>query len=272
MEGTTATHTLPPVETMKQEQVISLIIGSEKGINRKEPARVGGISCDGITKQAYDVWRLKNKTRFPDAPVSVEGLVDRPEIVNAFYVDYFAKYHVWELSEFLQYIYADFVVNAGKAAVKIVQRMAGVDDDGVWGSGTSRDVAEWKASVESDLHNDPDIDNDLITQFHEEKLAHYQFLVTENPTQYAQWHPGWKRRANHVLSQLQNYFEVDAPTPSALHDDDILEDDNDTEEGGVDPVEDTDVNSPAGVLASFSDDELIAELSRRLSRVSSSEK
>ena len=37
-----------------------------------------------------------------------------------------------------------------------------------------------------------------------------------------------------------------------------------------DPVEDTEVNSPAGVLASFSDAELIAELSRRIDRVSSS--
>ena len=213
---------------MDRTKIIQLIIGSEKGINPREPANVGGISCDGITKQSWDIWRPKNLDRFPDAPESVEGLVKRQDIVEAFYVDYLERYHTWELPEFLQYIYSDFVVNAGKAAVKIIQRMAGVDDDGAWGRGTSGAVATWKQTVEIELQSDPDVDNELITRFHEEKLAHYQRLVGLNPDKFKQWHAGWKRRANHVLAQLEEYFEAEAATPSAMHDNDAdLNDYND---------------------------------------------
>ncbi len=213
---------------MDRTKIIQLIIGSEKGINPREPANVGGISCDGITKQSWDIWRPKNLDRFPEAPESVEGLVKRQDIVGAFYVDYLERYHTWELPEFLQYIYSDFVVNAGKAAVKIIQRMAGADDDGAWGRGTSGAVATWKQTVETALQSDPDVDNALITRFHEEKLAHYQRLVDLNPDKFKKWHAGWKRRANYVLAQLEEYFEVEAATPSAMHDDDVdLNDYND---------------------------------------------
>ena len=84
----------------------------------------------------------------------------------------FDRYHVWELPECLQYIFADFVVNAGSAAVKIIQRFVEVDDDGSWGSGTSKAVAEWKDNVEAGIAIDANTDNDLITRFHEQKIAH----------------------------------------------------------------------------------------------------
>ena len=206
---------------MDRTQIIQLIIGSEKGINRREPANVGGISCDGITKQSWEIWSPNNLHRFPGAPEAVEGLLKRQDIVEAFYVDYLERYHTWELPEFLQYIYSDFVVNAGKAAVKIIQRMAGTVDDGAWGRNTSGAVAAWKKTVEIELQSDPDIDNELITRFHEEKLTHSQRLVDLNPDKFKQWHAGWKRRANHVLAQLEEYFEGEKATPSAMHDDDV---------------------------------------------------
>ena len=206
---------------MDRAKIIQLIIGSEKGINPREPANVGGISCDGITKQSWEIWSPNNLHRFPEAPESVEGLEKRQDIVEAFYVDYLERYHTWELPEFLQYIYSDFVVNAGKAAVKIIQRMANIDDDGAWGRGTIRAVAAWRQQIELSLEDDPDVDNELITRFHEEKLAHYQRLVDLNPDKFKQWHVGWKRRANHVLAQLEVYFEVAEATPSAMHDDDV---------------------------------------------------
>ena len=159
--------------------------------------------------------------------LNVKDLEHSPEVVKTFYEDYLARYHVWEVPEFLQYMYADFVTNAGKAAVKIVQRMAEVDDDGGWGRGTSRAVATWRQSVESALVDDPDIDNDLITRFHEEKLVHYQNLADKNPDKYGQYLSGWKRRANHVLSQLQPYFASDAKSEPAMDDEDAFDEPED---------------------------------------------
>ena len=201
--------------------IIPRIIKNEKGLNEDEPESVGGVSLDGITKQAYDIWHQKNKNKFAGIPDDVRELQNLPHIVNAFYVDYLADKHVWNMPKFLQYIYADFVVNANAGAIKIVQRMAGVDDDGIWGSGTARAVEAWKNDVLDKLAKDPDVDNELITEFHEAKLVHYNFLATKNPPKFGRYLKGWLRRSNHVLSELQEYFEVDEPTPSAMDDDDI---------------------------------------------------
>ena len=215
------------MSTMSNEhsEVLKLILKSEGGLNEKESADVGGVSYAGITQQAYDEFLKAMGHQYPDAPQSVRQLADRHDIIEAFYVWYFGKYHTWELPEFLQYIYADFVTNGASAAVKIIQRMAGVDDDGIWGkptSNTSRAVAEWKARVEAELANDPHVDNDLITEFHEQKLAHYNWLAEKNPAKYAEYLPGWKRRANNVISDLGHYFENDEPTPKAIDEDDPM--------------------------------------------------
>ena len=140
-----------------RKQVLDLILKSEGGLNEDEPEHVGGVSYAGITQQAYTAWVNQNMYAHPK---SVRDIADKPEIIHAFYEDYFDRYHVWELPECLQYIFADFVVNAGSAAVKIIQRFVGVDDDGSWGSGTSKAVAEWKGSVEAGIAIDANADND----------------------------------------------------------------------------------------------------------------
>ena len=84
------------------------------------------------------------------------------------------------------------------------------------GSGTSKAVDEWKDVVEMELDDDPNVDNELITQFHEQKLAHYNNLAETNPDKFGQYLAGWKRRCNNVLSDLGEYFENDEPTPKAL--------------------------------------------------------
>lgn len=203
--------------TNSQKHVLDLILKSEGGLNEDEPAHVGGVSYAGITQQAYDGWRKDNI----NLPATVHGLKDRHDIVESFYVDYFSKYHVWEVPECLQYIFADFVVNAGGAAVKIIQRLASVDDDGVWGSGTSAAVATWKNDFQSKLESDTTLDDELITTFHEQKLKHYNTLAEKNPEKYARYLPGWKRRANKVLADLNDlYFKDDEPTLKAVDEDD----------------------------------------------------
>ena len=207
---------------MTQDKIIKMIIGSEKGVNRNEPESVGGISVDGVSKILYDTLLPELRRTMSDVPTNIEEIENRPDIINQCYIINLGIAHVWELPEFLQYIYSDFYTNAQSVAVKIIQRFIEVEDDGIWGTGTSRAVLEWKKSVEHELETDPHVDNEIITKFHEEKLAHYQRLVNKNPDKFKEWHNGWKRRANHVLAELQEYFEVDEPTPSAADDDDII--------------------------------------------------
>ena len=208
---------------MEQDRVISLIIGSEKGLNTNEPASVGGVSLDGVTQQAYNANLSRIREQFPDAPAQVEHLATRPEIVNYFYVLYLGDMHVWILPDFLQYIYADFVVNAGSAAAKIIQRIVGVPADGIIGSGTKRAIADWSDEVVKRLEVDASVDNDLIMEFHTAKLAHYDRLIAANPEKFGKWEKGWKRRANHVLSELSEFFEQEGGTPSAMDEADVLQ-------------------------------------------------
>ena len=206
---------------MTRDNVVELILKSEGGLNENEPASVGGISYAGVTQKAYDAYLPRIRLDIPNAPDSVRDLETRPAIVHKFYDMYLETYHVWLLPEFLQFIYADFVVNAGAAAVKIIQKMAGVDADGVFGSGTKAAVFQWQREVEAQVAKDPSIDNDLILEFHNAKLDHYDRLVAANPDKFGKWLKGWQRRALDVLAELKEYFETDEGTPSAMHDADV---------------------------------------------------
>ena len=239
----------------EHSEVLRLILKSEGGLNEDEGESVGGVSYAGITQRAYDAFLKEDGHKYPDALSDVESvrqLADRHDVIEVFYVWYLGKYHTWELPTFLQYIYADFVTNAGSAAVKIIQRMAGVGDDGVWGSGTSRAVAEWKAKIEAELATDPNVDNDLITEFHEAKLAHYNFLYENNPSKYGKWIKGWKRRANNVLGDLGDYFENDEPTPKAVDDDDPMHLEIENQASSNNPQGLQDISMPAGDLTDLS--------------------
>ena len=154
---------------MNKEKIIDLILKSEGGLNEDEPSHVGGVSYAGITQKTYEAY----KSRLPDnAPHSVRDLVGNSKTIYNFYDLYLGDFHVWELPECLQYLHADFAVNAGSAAVKIIQELVGSDVDGVWGSGTSRDVASWKQRFDEELANNSYADNEVITKYNEAKLRH----------------------------------------------------------------------------------------------------
>ena len=157
------------------------------------------------------------------------------------------------MPECLQYIFADFVVNAGSAAVKIIQRFVEVDDDGSWGSGTSKAVAEWKDGVEAGIAIDANTDNDLITRFHEQKIAHYEHLAEANPDKYGRYLSGWKRRANNGLGDLSRYFENDEATPKAHDEDDVM-------------LQEAKTGQVSLAYESLSDAELIVELNKNQRR------
>lgn len=232
--------------------VIGRIKEHEGGLNEKEPPHVGGVSFRGITQQAFDEWINGEGAGKNKGITSVRELVNHPEIVDAFYHDFLKN--AWHLPECLQYMYCDFYTNARSKATKIIQEMVGIDADGIWGSGTTRTVQAWRADIEAKLEADPNLDNDLIMQFHDAKIAHYEWLAAENPTMHGPNLPGWKKRAMRLLTELSPYFEDDEPVAKAI---DITE--------VPPPVEsDTDQSTDASIL--YHDTEIpMAELSQWLS-------
>ena len=234
---------------MTQDEIIGLILKSEGGLNENEPAHVGGVSYAGITQKTYDAWSGVKPVK------NVRDLIAHPETVQRFYVDYLDKFHVWDLPECLQYIHADFSINAGAAAVRIIQEMVGVDADGVWGSGTTAAVKQWTEAFAEKQQSDSDTDNRIINEYHEAKLAHYRGLAERKPEMYAQYLPGWEKRAQHVLAQLSEYFQDELPKVRAIDEADVEEVEVDTEiaESGRNPK-----------LQAFSDADLIEELHIRL--------
>lgn len=242
---------------MKREEIIGLILKSEGGLNENEPAHVGGVSYAGITQKTYEAWNIGRS----HTPESVRDLDDYPEIINEFYTDYLAKFHVWELPGCLQYIHADFSINAGAAATRIIQSIVGVEADGVWGSGTSNAVAEWKEQFEQQYAEDTDADDRLITEYHEAKLQHYRGLAERKPDVYLKWLPGWEKRCRHVLAQLAPYFDDETPKMRAVDEDDVEVFQSDVDRD--DSKENDLATTPIEPLSTYSSTELLQELIRR---------
>ena len=218
------------------------IMKSEGGFNPKEPASAGGKSYAGITQKSYDEWR--NGPCTIDVPEGVEMLAGnaigtewekqspleipedigvRVDVIVAFYVDYFQKAYIELLPECLQYIHADFFTNAMFTANQVLQKMLGFDEekgevDGILGPESRARLQELCENLAMEMDQDPTADDDLIMAYHEQKLVHYESLK-KNEALYNANIKGWRKRAMHVLSELENYFYDENPTTSAIHED-----------------------------------------------------
>ena len=273
------------VDELQNQPWFQRIMKSEGGLNRKEPASVGGISYAGISQKAYEAWVTKKAPKsLSNIPANVEGLagnaVDtewekvspleipsaygvRVDVITAFYKDYFTLARLDVVPPCLQYIHADFFVNAKFNANKILQRMCGftgTDVDGILGPASRAKVVDLTGYHDED---------DLIMQYHEFKLKHYHSLRDVNVELYNENIKGWTRRAQHVLSELEEYFADDEPTTSAL---DETEDDIDLfadehELLGEPEVEEKETDSlPIGSPA----DALFGKLEQRIDRLEQS--
>ena len=228
--------------SLSEEKWFQRIMQSEGGLNLKEPESVGGKSYGGISQKALGDWREK-RCQITDAPYQVEDLAGtatgtehenknpfdipvgfsvRCDVIEAFYTDYFKNAHLELLPECLKYMHADFFVNAGYGANKILQRMIGFVDendvDGILGPASRAKISELKAGIEADLADNPTADDDAITEYHSLKLEHYEAINDRNHDLYEANIKGWRKRAQHVLSELGEYFEDEEPTTSAVLD------------------------------------------------------
>ena len=227
---------------LHEEKWFQRIMQSEGGLNLKEPASVGGKSYAGISQKTYKKWR-QDKCKIGHAPFEVEELAAnaigteyekqnpftipnnlgvQSDIIEAFYTDYFKMARLEILPECLKYIHADFFVNAGFSANKILQRMVGFtkpeDVDGRLGPASRQKISELKSKIEADLIDDSTADDDAIIAYHNLKLEHYEAIADKNIKLYNTNIKGWRKRSQHILSDLGEYFVDEEPTTSAVLD------------------------------------------------------
>lgn len=79
----------------------------------------------------------------------------------------------------------DFYVNAGRNAVKVLQRVLDVDDDGIVGPGTLEAINE--------------ADDMLLMRYHNARIDYYKSIAHGNNVHFLD---GWLNRANGMYSQL----------------------------------------------------------------------
>ena len=157
-----------------------------------------GLTYAGITQHTWESWREK-QTDKAHLPKEVKHLSDFPNttVVKRFYYDYFHEWHAWDIYPALQLIYADFVVLSGSEAVREVQKLAGVQPDGVWGLHTA--VAIKKFNAELDKKNKWK----TFLQFDKMKRSFFYSLAKRNPAKYKSSLSNWIKRSN----DLEAYME-----------------------------------------------------------------
>ena len=167
-----------------------------------------GLTYAGITQHTWESWREKqtDKAHLPKLVKNLAGnpkrnALDDPKasttVVKRFYYDYFHEWHAWDIHPVLQLIYADFVVLSGSEAVREVQKLAGVQADGVWGYHTAVAVKKFNANL--------DHKNKWKTfqQFDKMKRSFFYSLAKRNPAKYAADLHSWIKRSD----DLEAYME-----------------------------------------------------------------
>lgn len=103
----------------------------EEGGNDDDPNDHGGRTSRGITQREWDKFRITH----PDRPGDVWQASD--EDIKTIYHDEYWLPECPKLDAGLDLEFFDFKINAGpKQAIKTLQRVLGVNVDGVWGSQT----------------------------------------------------------------------------------------------------------------------------------------
>ena len=184
------------------DHTLGFILIHEGGVTRD------GLTYAGITQRTWESWREK-QTDKAHLPELVKHLAGDPRrnvledslanvrVVKRFYYDYFHEWHAWDIYPALQLIYADFVVLSGSEAVREVQKLAGVQPDGVWGLHTAVAIKKFNAGLEKK--------NKWKTflQFDKMKRTFFNQLATKNPEKYGSDLSNWLKRSD----DLEAYME-----------------------------------------------------------------
>lgn len=136
----------------------------------------------GVTQQTLDGIRARGGA-WMRLPENVRGLT-RNHVFDIFRDVFWFPSGAFRIrDQRLATAYSNLFYNSWTAATKALQRAAGVEPDGAFGVLTERAVNS----------RDP---ADLLAEFKEQMLAHYEGLARENPAKYADDLDGWKSRLN----------------------------------------------------------------------------
>jgi lysozyme family protein len=105
------------------------------------PEDPGGATNRGVTQAVYDGYRIRKGKQ-----VRSVRYIDDAEVYDIYRTQYWDK--VWgdELPNGLDYAVFDFAVNSGPSrAIKFLQRVIGVPDDGIMGNVTMGKIRERQA-------------------------------------------------------------------------------------------------------------------------------
>ena len=184
-----------PVD-IRHEHTLAFILTHEGGLTPD------GLTYAGITQRTWESWREKQKDK-AHLPKEVKYLSDFPKltIVKRFYYDYFHDWHAWDVHPVLQLIYADFVVLSGSEAVREVQKLAGVQPDGVWGLHTAVAVKKFNAELEKKNKWK------AFQQFDKMKRSFFYSLANRNPAKYKSSLSNWIQRSNDLEAYMEEILK-----------------------------------------------------------------
>lgn len=151
------------------------VLEAEGGVS-DHPDDRGGLTNHGVTQMVYDRYRFSQ-----DLPKRMVTKITNDEVIDIYHTLYWKKAHCDALPWPISYVHFDAAVNHGpSAAMGILQRAVGVDDDGKFGPIT-------KAAVEAVAPSE------LIDDILWERLDLYAKIVRSRPSQ-KKFISGWLNR------------------------------------------------------------------------------
>lgn len=153
---------------------LALTLAHEGGFSN-HPLDPGGATNQGITQRVYDAYR-----RFHGLKLQSVRYIAALEVSEIYQKNYWRLARADSLPSGLDYAVFDFAVNSGVSrAVRYLQRLVGVDDDGTIGMITL-------AAIEAAARKN---EESLIVNYCAQRLAFVKSLAT-----FATFGKGWTRR------------------------------------------------------------------------------
>ncbi len=160
-------------------------------------------SYRGIMRKTYAKFQRETGETLPHDQLSEQ----QSDVVYAFYEWYIEKAKMDQLPKYLQYLHADFAVNAGRSsATKVIQWLVGTLADGVWGAKTERAVAKFFSEDREDTQK-PDFKNKVIAYYDCAKRIYYRGLAAQSE-KFKRYLKGWLNRCDQVLAATKDCNEA----------------------------------------------------------------
>ena len=169
---------------MSLAQGLAFVLPAEGGFV-DNVADSGGATNRGITQRVYDNFR--DTAKLPRQSVE---LISDSEVDNIYSNEYWTPAKCSSLTDKMGVCHFDTAVNLGvNAAIKLLQRTCGLDEDGIFGPATLQEVTHGGDS--------------LVIPYLDERRAYYRSIVAAKPSQEI-FARGWANRCNALEDYVSN--------------------------------------------------------------------